>query len=169
MMEQPPPFMQSVLTPTSSSTIYASTLPSFPAQQHQQSRANGSVNAVAAGAKRGYEDDGDDVNGRSFQRQRQLNGPGREVETPSRDESNPRDSSTASPSGEPQKKRQKRNKPTLSCFECVERKTKARLFFSWSQPSHLGAYNYRLQAQLRCRLNSDSIPLAILYARAHDT
>ncbi|KUI68550.1 hypothetical protein VM1G_04510 [Cytospora mali] len=26
--------------------------------------------------------------------------------------------------GEPQKKRQKRNKPTLSCFECVERKTK---------------------------------------------
>lgn len=28
--------------------------------------------------------------------------------------------------GEPQKKRQKRNKPTLSCFECVERKTKVR-------------------------------------------
>lgn len=26
--------------------------------------------------------------------------------------------------GEPRKKRQKRNKPTLSCFECVERKTK---------------------------------------------
>ncbi|ROW15187.1 hypothetical protein VPNG_02921 [Cytospora leucostoma] len=26
--------------------------------------------------------------------------------------------------GEPHKKRQKRNKPTLSCFECVERKTK---------------------------------------------
>lgn len=26
----------------------------------------------------------------------------------------------------PQKKRQKRNKPTLSCFECVERKTKVR-------------------------------------------
>lgn len=26
----------------------------------------------------------------------------------------------------PQRKRQKRNKPTLSCFECVERKTKVR-------------------------------------------
>lgn len=26
--------------------------------------------------------------------------------------------------GESRKKRQKRNKPTLSCFECVERKTK---------------------------------------------
>jgi len=39
-----------------------------------------------------------------------------------------RDSSTASPTttdGQPQKKKQKRNKPTLSCFECVERKTKA--------------------------------------------
>lgn len=38
------------------------------------------------------------------------------------------DSSTASPtttSTEPQRKKQKRNKPTLSCFECVERKTKA--------------------------------------------
>lgn len=38
------------------------------------------------------------------------------------------DSSTASPtttSTEPQRKKQKRNKPTLSCYECVERKTKA--------------------------------------------
>lgn len=26
--------------------------------------------------------------------------------------------------GEPSRKKQKRNKPTLSCFECVERKTK---------------------------------------------
>lgn len=34
------------------------------------------------------------------------------------------DSSTASPTTEPHKKKQKRNKPTLSCFECVERKTK---------------------------------------------
>lgn len=30
--------------------------------------------------------------------------------------------------GEPQRKKQKRNKPTLSCFECVERKTKVGLF-----------------------------------------
>lgn len=29
--------------------------------------------------------------------------------------------------GEPQRKKQKRNKPTLSCFECVERKTKVGL------------------------------------------
>lgn len=35
------------------------------------------------------------------------------------------DSSTASPTAEPPRKKQKRNKPTLSCFECVERKTKA--------------------------------------------
>lgn len=32
--------------------------------------------------------------------------------------------------GESRKKRQKRNKPTLSCFECVERKTKVGIFFS---------------------------------------
>jgi len=38
-----------------------------------------------------------------------------------------RDSSTASPSAEPERKKQKRNKPTLSCFECVERKTKVGL------------------------------------------
>ncbi|KAM7216209.1 fungal-specific transcription factor domain containing protein [Rhypophila decipiens] len=38
------------------------------------------------------------------------------------------DSSTASPTTagtEPRRKKQKRNKPTLSCFECVDRKTKA--------------------------------------------
>ncbi|KAK4103493.1 hypothetical protein N658DRAFT_276016 [Parathielavia hyrcaniae] len=37
-----------------------------------------------------------------------------------------RDSSTASPtaSTDHPRKKQKRNKPTLSCFECVERKTK---------------------------------------------
>jgi hypothetical protein len=28
---------------------------------------------------------------------------------------------------QPQKKKQKRNKPTLSCLECVERKTKVRV------------------------------------------
>lgn len=42
------------------------------------------------------------------------------------------DSSTASPTAtaEQPKKKQKRNKPTLSCFECVERKTKVRRHFS---------------------------------------
>lgn len=33
--------------------------------------------------------------------------------------------------GESRKKRQKRNKPTLSCFECVERKTKVGHFFGF--------------------------------------
>lgn len=32
---------------------------------------------------------------------------------------------------EPSKKKQKRNKPTLSCHECVERKTKVRKVGSW--------------------------------------
>lgn len=32
--------------------------------------------------------------------------------------------------GEPQKKKQKRNKPTLSCYECVERKTKVGISIS---------------------------------------
>lgn len=37
------------------------------------------------------------------------------------------DEAETSPSGEPPKKKQKRNKPTLSCEECVERKTKVRI------------------------------------------
>lgn len=42
-----------------------------------------------------------------------------------------RDSSTASPTAaaDQPRKKQKRNKPTLSCFECVERKTKVCAFF----------------------------------------
>ena len=44
-----------------------------------------------------------------------------------------RDSSSASPSAtattDQPRKKQKRNKPTLSCFECVERKTKVCRFF----------------------------------------
>jgi hypothetical protein len=44
------------------------------------------------------------------------------------DDDDDRDSSTASPAttGDQPRKKQKRNKPTLSCFECVERKTKVR-------------------------------------------
>jgi len=33
------------------------------------------------------------------------------------------------PDGGPPKKKQKRNKPTLSCEECVERKTKVSVMF----------------------------------------
>ena len=39
------------------------------------------------------------------------------------------DSRTYTPDGERAKPKQKRNKPTLSCEECVERKTKVSLFF----------------------------------------
>jgi hypothetical protein len=41
------------------------------------------------------------------------------------DDDDDRDSSTASPAttGDQPRKKQKRNKPTLCCFECVERKT----------------------------------------------
>jgi hypothetical protein len=38
------------------------------------------------------------------------------------------DASTPLDGDEPPKKKQKRNKPTLSCHECVERKTKVRYF-----------------------------------------
>ncbi len=37
------------------------------------------------------------------------------------------DDEHAADSGEPVKKKQKRNKPTLSCSDCVERKTKVSL------------------------------------------
>lgn len=39
------------------------------------------------------------------------------------------DASTTLDGDEPPKKKQKRNKPTLSCHECVERKTKVRYFY----------------------------------------
>ncbi len=42
-------------------------------------------------------------------------------------------SNTASPT-EPHRKKQKRNKPTLSCYECVERKTKASVLSPRSSP-----------------------------------
>lgn len=118
-------YMQSVLSPNTPSAVYAST--GYRSQGPQQT--NGSSNALSAGLKRDYEIAGDDANGlnRPYQRPPplNLNNGGRIDDTPSRDESQRRDSSTASPGGEHQKKKQKRNKPTLSCFECVERKTKA--------------------------------------------
>lgn len=131
--------MQSVLSPNPASTIYASTAPSYQSQGPQQQIPNGSSFNAVAGSKRSYEDAVADVNGRGqpYQRPPRLNLDvvgGRSTETPSRDESYPRDgdSSTVSPAGTGEgypKKKQKRNKPTLSCFECVERKTKACLFF----------------------------------------
>ena len=135
MMEQQS-FMQSVLSPNPASTIYASTAPAYQAQVPQQQQLpNGSGLNIVAGVKRPYEDAVGDVNGRGQPYQQRppqlsLDVGGRSTETPTRDESHPRDgdSSTASPAGtgdQYPKKKQKRNKPTLSCFECVERKTKA--------------------------------------------
>lgn len=115
MMDQTS-FGQTVLTPNSgaSSTIYASPTPSH----HRLPRGNGFSTAVATGIKREYHNDGDVFGDQQFQQP--LDG----VYTQqSPTGSGVGDSSTTSPV-EPQKKKQKRNKPTLSCFECVERKTK---------------------------------------------
>lgn len=88
---------------------------------------------------------------------RELGSPGIKRESGGRDDSDQtadrssiatRRSSTAYPDvgndesklddagGEPQRKKQKRNKPTLSCFECVERKTKVGLL----SPAHFSPY-----------------------------
>lgn len=50
----------------------------------------------------------------------------------------------------PRKKKQKRNKPTLSCHECVERKTKVRLF-SCLQPPGAKEKHHALLSTLTCR------------------
>lgn len=144
---EPASYMQSVLSPNPASTIYASTaaVPGYQIQAAPQPQTSGSLinGNVVAGSKRPYEAVVNDVNGhgqhQSFQQRPpplnlNLNNNNNNAivkgeETPSRDESHPRDgdSSTASPAGAGEmypKKKQKRNKPTLSCFECVERKTK---------------------------------------------
>lgn len=111
MMEQSL-FGQTVLTPNSVASTYAS-----PAPGHQH------LQGAGTGLKREFPTTphGDDDDRYSHRRhpldvaraQQTLNaGPGPL-----------RDGSTVSPS-ETSAKKQKRNKPTLSCFECVERKTK---------------------------------------------
>jgi hypothetical protein len=52
------------------------------------------------------------------------NAEGRETPTHDHDAPSGLHNALANNNGEPPKKRQKRNKPTLSCEECVERKTK---------------------------------------------
>lgn len=134
--------MQSALSPNPTSANYPSTAPGYQAQgaQQQQIPDVGSSN-IAAGFKRPYHGGIGDLDGRgqSYQRppQLDLDAGRRSTETPSRDESHPRDgdSSTASPAGAGDgqtRKKQKRNKPTLSCFECVERKTKACYFLPYA-------------------------------------
>jgi hypothetical protein len=51
-------------------------------------------------------------------------------------------------SGESPKKKQKRNKPTLSCIECVERKTKVRSPFASSRRN--------LAAKAECSVFTDT-------------
>lgn len=96
-MEQPHShYAQTVLTPASTGTIYASPAPShhriLPPKRHRE-----------------IDDDEYDVVG--------YDRDGRSLSTGLSD--------TASPTGNDSlRKKQKRNKPTLSCYECVERKTK---------------------------------------------
>jgi hypothetical protein len=138
-----------------SSTIYAASSPPLYAHERSHPLYSLDASAVAAdGAggfrtRRGYDDyvdddDGDDddralyspASARSGVRlvdghQRSLSNGNSSVVSSGlgiHSVGDDRDSSTASPTttdGQPQKKKQKRNKPTLSCFECVERKTKA--------------------------------------------
>lgn len=105
---------------------------------------------------------------------RELGSPGVKRESGARDDSDQtadrssiatRRSSTAYPDvgndesklddagGEPQRKKQKRNKPTLSCFECVERKTKVGLLSPGSFQSMSTACDERSAASslLTCR------------------
>lgn len=128
---------QQLLSPTSSSSVYntnnpAASAPSnYPAVQHM---LNGpSTFSNGGGVKRAYEGEGgggvEDYNNYRPLTNVNVNGQ-RADETSSRDVSQARDSSTASPGG-PNRKKQKRNKPTLSCYECVERKTKARTGFPY--------------------------------------
>lgn len=49
---------------------------------------------------------------------------------------------------EPQRKKQKRNKPTLSCFECVERKTKVRPAFPCSSQLNSTTHHHACFAAL---------------------
>ena len=73
------------------------------------------------------------------------------------------DASTTPVDGEePAKKKQKRNKPTLSCHECVERKTKVRHFMRFAFSNHVVLISFHLIYPLgpmrseptRCYLNN---------------
>lgn len=117
--DHPPQHQQQPYTPSSASTIYAS-----PASEHGRlppppttnaTTANGALHPggtplssstiAAHSSSQSYPYNGikteDSVDGNSASPDEQLNA-----------------------SDEPPKKKQKRNKPTLSCHECVERKTK---------------------------------------------
>lgn len=96
------------------------------APESPASAANAAA-AVISGFKREFQDDRPDVDRYPHRRHLPLDGGGGAVveQTVSPVEM---DDGSASPSDTPAKK-QKRNKPTLSCFECVERKTKVRIPF----------------------------------------
>ncbi len=137
---QRPPALSVLATPTPSSgaasTIYVSSSAGAPAQHHQLRHAHPTLQSDAGGATlrrgpkraaRGAPEEspvlwspvsaakppGPDRNGHGAS-------PGLGASP------DDRDSSTASPTASAghSRKKQKRNKPTLSCFECVERKTK---------------------------------------------
>lgn len=68
---------------------------------------------------------------------------------------------------EPVKKKQKRNKPTLSCYECVERKTKAsasRFRFRFSfRFRHDIIFSPRLQTHMQTRTYFSRLPVLLLF------
>ncbi|KXX82166.1 Acetamidase regulatory protein [Madurella mycetomatis] len=126
-------------SPVAESTIYAlpaapgpGTYYSVPHHQHHLPQPAASSQTLRRGPKRAAR--GDELGGASGEppsiwgdaadangAESNANAASTRLGAPAQD----RDSSTASPTAEPQRKKQKRNKPTLSCFECVERKTKA--------------------------------------------
>ena len=132
MMEQSL-FGQTVLTPNSGAANYAS--PALGHPHHLQGPAGAAAGASATtGLKREFPDDQHQhVDRHSHQRHR-LDGAGIRAAAVNVVSPVDREDESASPSDTPAKK-QKRNKPTLSCFECVERKTKVglpfELHFNW--------------------------------------
>ena len=123
------------LAPLSTSPLSASALPTSPLSVHHLAghlRADSVGSAASPTLKREFSDDdrhpdyyGHDGDRHLQQKRRPLDN-GVQPQPASSNPSPSRERSTASPC-EPHSKKQKRNKPTLSCFECVERKTKVRL------------------------------------------
>ena len=140
---QRPPALSVLATPTPSSgaasTIYVSSAAGAPTQHHQLRHAHPALQSDAGGAtlrrgpKRaargelGAPEESPGLWGSGSAAK--PAGPDRNGHGPSPGlgaSPDDRDSSTASPTASAghSRKKQKRNKPTLSCFECVERKTK---------------------------------------------
>ncbi len=109
MDAEPAQFSQAILTPSSGGTIYASPAPSY--HQHRRRRRS------TVKHEHNDDDDDDDDDG-------DADADDSIVANGTAGYGAARDPAGVSMSIDPLKRKQKRNKPTLSCFECVERKTK---------------------------------------------